>query len=204
MVILFFIIWSGVASGSSVLPGLSSERGEVLYDQIGLKEIVSLPAFMNALKGIEKFGTERPEVFTLIDFTKPSTEKRFCVIDIREKRVLHSSHVAHGRNSGDNYAKSFSNKPGSNMSSLGFFRTGTTYYGKNGYSLILDGLEEGVNDKARERAIVIHGARYSDPSVIPSQGRLGRSLGCPALPLAVNKAVIDLIQGGTLLYVYGG
>lgn len=139
----------------------------------------------------------------MIDFTKPSTEKRFCVIDMQQKQVLFETYVSHGKNSGGNYATSFSNQPGSFKSSLGLFRTGETYYGKNGYSLVLEGLEKGINDKAKERAIVIHGASYADPALIPAQGRLGRSLGCPALPPVVSQKVIDTIKEGMLLYIYG-
>jgi len=174
-----------------------------LYEELDLKEVVSLSAFEEALKGYQVYKKETDSLLTLIDFTKPSREKRFCVIDLKQKQVLFKSHVAHGRNSGDDYAVAFSNRPGSFQSSLGFYRTGKTYYGKNGYSLILDGLEKGKNDKAKERAIVIHGAQYADPAVIKKQGRLGRSLGCPALPPAVSQKIIDSIKQGTLLYIYG-
>ena len=125
------------------------------------------------------------------------------MIDLKLKKVLFISYVAHGRNSGEKYATSFSNQEGSFKSSLGFYQTENTYYGKNGYSLVLNGLERGINDKAKERAIVVHGAAYADPSTIQSCGRLGRSLGCPALPLAVSKKIIDTIKGGTLLYIHG-
>ena len=148
-------------------------------------------------------GSFDKNILTVIDFTKPSTEKRLFVIDLKLKKVLFISYVAHGRNSGEKYATSFSNQEGSFKSSLGFYQTENTYYGKNGYSLVLNGLERGINDKAKERAIVVHGAAYADPSTIRSCGRLGRSLGCPALPLAVSKKIIDTIKGGTLLYIHG-
>lgn len=174
-----------------------------LYEELNLKEVVSRSAFEEALKGYQAYKKDEDSLLTLIDFTKPSREKRFCVIDLKQKQILFKSHVAHGRNSGDDYAVAFSNRPGSFQSSLGFYRTGNTYYGKNGYSLILDGLEKGKNDKAKERAIVIHGAKYADPAIIKKQGRLGRSLGCPALPPAVSRDIIDSIKQGTLLYIYG-
>lgn len=174
-----------------------------LYEELQLEGTVGFPAFEEALKGYPRYAAEEPALLALIDFTKPSTEKRFCIIDLQRKRVLFRSHVAHGRNSGDNYAVSFSNQPGSYQSSLGFFRTGNTYYGKNGYSLLLEGLEPGVNDKARERNIVIHGAAYADPSFARARGRLGHSLGCPALPPAVSRQVIDTLKNGALLYIYG-
>ncbi len=173
-----------------------------LYHELNLKDVVGFPAFDEALKGFRQFEQERA-ILTLIDFTKPSTEQRLCVIDLEEQQTLFKSHVSHGRNSGGNYAVSFSNQPQSFKSSLGFFRTGDTYYGKNGYSLILEGLEKGKNDKAKERAIVMHGAKYADPAVIKKQGRLGRSLGCPALPPAVSQEIINTIKQGTLLYIYG-
>ncbi len=173
-----------------------------LYHELNLKDVVGFPAFEEALKGFRQFEQERA-ILTLIDFTKPSTEQRLCVIDLQEQQTLFKSHVSHGRNSGGNYAVSFSNQPQSFKSSLGFFRTGDTYYGKNGYSLILEGLEKGKNDKAKERAIVMHGAKYADPAVIKKQGRLGRSLGCPALPPAVSQEIINTIKQGTLLYIYG-
>ena len=112
------------------------------------------------------------------------------VLDIRQKRILYTSLVSHGKNSGGNYATSFSNENGSHKSSLGFYLTENTYQGRNGYSLILNGLEKGINDLAKQRAIVIHGASYSDPSVAASSGRLGRSFGCPALPVSVSKPII--------------
>ncbi len=173
-----------------------------LYHELNLKDVVGFPAFEEALKGFRLFEQERA-ILTLIDFTKPSTEQRLCVIDLQEQQTLFKSHVSHGRNSGGNYAVSFSNQPQSFKSSLGFFRTGDTYYGKNGYSLILEGLEKGKNDKAKERAIVMHGAKYADPAVIKKQGRLGRSLGCPALPPAVSREIINTIKQGTLLYIDG-
>lgn len=174
-----------------------------LYQQLGIEGTISFPAFEKALKGYQRLPVEKKGLLVLIDYTKPSTMKRFCVVNLEEKRVLFSSHVSHGRRSGENYAESFSNQPGSFKSSLGFFLTGETYYGKNGYSLMLDGLEKGINDNARERSIVIHGADYSDPSVLKGQPRLGRSLGCPALPPELSHQVIDTIKDGVLLYIYG-
>lgn len=179
---------------------IESER---LYEKLNLSGTVSLSAFQQALTGYSQYAAEDKGLLVLIDFTKPSTEKRFCVVDLRQEQVLFTSYVAHGRGSGENYAVSFSNQPGSYKSSLGLYRTGTTYLGRNGYSLLLDGLEKGVNDRARERAIVIHGANYADPGVLRGQKRLGRSLGCPALPPSISREVIDTIKGGSLLYIYG-
>lgn len=173
-----------------------------LYNEMGLKDQINYTAFQQALDGYQKIGSKNREIITLIDFTKPSTTKRLYVLDLRHKKLLFSTHVSHGRNSGENYATSFSNQNGSNKSSLGFFVTEGTYQGKNGYSLILDGLEKGINDKAKERAIVIHGADYSDPAMLATAKRLGRSLGCPALPRTVSKKIIDVIKNGSLLYIF--
>lgn len=167
-----------------------------------LEDVVNFTAFEQAFTGYTKIDARKKDIITLIDFTKPSTEERFYVFDMRHKKMLFSSLVSHGRNSGGNYATSFSNENGSLKSSLGFYVTENTYQGKNGYSLILEGLEKGINDRAKERAIVIHGASYSNPSVISSSGRLGRSLGCPALPQALSKSIINTIKEGTLLYIY--
>ena len=121
---------------------------------------------------------------------------------MKQHRLLFSSVVSHGKNSGGVYATSFSNEYGSYKSSLGFYLTEPTYQGKNGYSLILNGLERGINDRARERAIVMHGAAYADPSVVGKGGRLGRSFGCPAVPQKLTRPIIDAIKGGSVMYIY--
>jgi ribosomal protein S17 len=141
-------------------------------------------------------------VLTIIDYRKASKNKRFFVINLVEKRVLYSTLVAHGKGSGAQFAELFSNKPGSLKSSIGFFITDDSYYGKHGYSLKLQGVEPGVNDKAMQRAIVIHGASYVSESFIKRYGRLGRSWGCPALPEEITRQVIDEIKGGSCLFVY--
>lgn len=175
---------------------------DLLYRQMQMEGKVSQEAFMQAVTGFYSLEDRQKEILTLIDFSKPSTEERLYVIDMQEKELLYASHVSHGRNSGDNWATSFSNEPGSYKSSLGFYRTDGTYQGKNGYSLLLNGLEKGINDKARERAVVMHGAPYSDPSVIRYAGRLGRSQGCPALPLKISQTIIDTIKQGSILFIY--
>lgn len=141
-------------------------------------------------------------MLTVIDYSLPSTERRLWVIDRDQGSVLFNEYVAHGQGSGDNYAFAFSNEPGSHQSSLGLFRTEQTYWGRHGRSLRLAGLEWGVNDRAEERAIVIHGAPYVSDGFVAEHGRLGRSWGCPALPLGVHDAVIDRIQGGTAVFAY--
>lgn len=142
-------------------------------------------------------------VLGVIDYSRPSTRKRLWVFDLRgAPRLLFHEYVAHGRGSGENFATHFSNADGSLQSSLGLFRTGETYVGDNGYSLRLDGLEAGTNDNARSRLLVMHGAWYVDPLLALKQGRLGRSLGCPALRPDVAHDVIDSLKQDQLLFAY--
>jgi hypothetical protein len=141
-------------------------------------------------------------LLTVIDYSKPSTEPRLWVLDLERGRVLFEELVAHGRGSGEKFATRFSNVDGSHQTSLGLFRTADTYVGGNGYSLRLDGLEAGVNDRARDRAIVVHGAPYVSETNVRTVGRLGRSHGCPALRPGVARTVIDTIKQGSLLFAY--
>ncbi|MEN5426139.1 murein L,D-transpeptidase catalytic domain family protein [Stenotrophomonas pennii] len=143
-----------------------------------------------------------PDRLGVIDYSRPSTQQRLWVFDLRRQRLLFEEWVAHGRNSGADRTEHFSNREGSFMSSIGAFTAQETYVGGNGYSLRLDGLEPGFNDHARERAIVIHGAPYVNPSAARLQGRLGRSLGCPAVRLTVAKPLIDALSGGTMVFAY--
>lgn len=211
--ILFTLFFWTLLSTFSVVgkeenePAPAEEREEIsehlqLYTEMNLENIIHYPLFEHAMTGYRQIQEKKKEIITLIDFSKPSTEERLYVLDLKEKRLLHSSVVSHGRNSGGLYATSFSNKYGSYQSSLGFYLTENTYQGKNGYSLILEGLEKGINDQAKRRAIVMHGAPYSNPAVIASSGRLGRSLGCPALPQNISKEIINTIKGGSLLFIY--
>lgn len=138
----------------------------------------------------------------IIDFSRPSTERRLWIFDLRSNKLVLSDLVAHGQKSGENLATRFSNVEGSNQSSLGLFRTQESYIGKHGYSLRMDGLEPGINDLARERAIVIHPADYVSPALIRSQGRIGRSLGCPAVRPEVAQQVVDSLKGGQFMFSY--
>ncbi|HEX7816889.1 murein L,D-transpeptidase catalytic domain family protein [Dyella sp.] len=138
----------------------------------------------------------------VIDYSRPSTEPRLWVFDLTRRKLLFKELVAHGRNSGDNMATKFSNRPDSLESSLGLFRTTDTYDGRNGYSLRMDGLEPGVNDRAMERALVIHGASYVDSRAANKQGRIGRSWGCPAVRSAVAHRLIDTLKGGQYVFSY--
>lgn len=144
----------------------------------------------------------RNDVITIVDFSKPSTEERLFVINLKSKKIIAKSLCAHGRNSGENYAQKFSNNAESYQSSLGFYVASETYEGAHGYSLKLDGMENGFNNNARERGVVMHGADYVSKAFIKSQGRLGRSEGCPALPIDQYEKIISMIKGGSCLFIY--
>lgn len=144
----------------------------------------------------------RRDIITVIDYSLPSSQPRLFVFDLSKRKLLFRELCAHGKNSGGNLTKYFSNSPGSLATSLGLFVTEDTYVGSNGYSLRLRGLEEGVNDMARDRAIVMHGASYVSRAAIQALGRLGRSWGCPAVPTAVAKKIINTVRGGSALFAY--
>lgn len=173
-----------------------------LYDSLDLAPILKYEAFEHAMLGYNTLSAQNKDIFTIIDFSLPSTEKRMYVLDMKNKKLLYHSLVSHGRNSGQKFATSFSNKHGSYQSSLGFYLTENTYQGGNGYSLVLNGLEKGINDQAKARAVVIHGANYCSEELIAATGRLGRSYGCPALPRELTRPIIDNIKNGTLLYIH--
>jgi hypothetical protein len=143
-----------------------------------------------------------PSTLTVIDYSRPSTARRLWVFDLRTQALLYEELVAHGKNSGDNMATRFSNELDSHQSSIGLYLTEDSYVGKNGYSLRLRGLDEGFNDRAYERAIVMHGAPYVNDDITRTMGRLGRSWGCPALREGVARAVIDRVKGTGLLFAY--
>lgn len=142
------------------------------------------------------------QYLTIADFSKPSNEERLFIIDMQLMQVVVKSLVAHGRNSGTKMAKQFSNQLSSFQSSLGFYVTGGIYKGKHGASLELNGVEKGINDQAKERAIVIHGADYVSNKLIQQQGYIGRSLGCPAVPNNQVATIINTIKGASCLFIY--
>ncbi|GET25908.1 murein L,D-transpeptidase catalytic domain family protein [Prolixibacter sp. NT017] len=166
----------------------------------------SYAAFRDGLVGyysIEKENKlENNRYLTLIDMSLASTAKRLWVIDLDSMKIVENTLVAHGRNTGVNHAVKFSNRPSSKMSSLGFYLTGATYHGKYGLSLYLDGIEPGINDKARERTIVMHSAPYATQKFVKEHGRLGRSWGCPAVPPSKSKAIIEAIKDKSCLFIY--
>lgn len=207
---LFFIVLIGVLifppmhknSGEEAIAATNIDSLYIHYTELNIANKIPYPVFAQAIKEQHKFHFKNDHIISIIDFTKPSTEKRLFVIDLAKNRLLFESLVAHGRNSGINYATSFSNAVQSYKSSPGVYSTAETYQGKHGYSLRLDGLEKGINDHARERAIVIHAANYVSENFIQHNGRLGRSWGCPALPTKLNKEIINCIKDGTCLYIY--
>lgn len=144
----------------------------------------------------------KSKVVTLIDFSLPSTVKRLWTINLITGEVLFNTYVAHGQNSGDNLASTFSNIPESHQSSLGFYLTDQIYVGKHGNSMRLKGLEKNINDKAWDRAIVVHGADYATDGFIRKNGRLGRSFGCPAIPPEITDQFIETVKEGSLLFIY--
>ncbi|MBC5772650.1 murein L,D-transpeptidase catalytic domain family protein [Pontibacter sp. KCTC 32443] len=178
-----------------------------LYNEMGLGQSgLKYEVFSKALTGYYNMKhqgklSDKP-VLTMVDFTKSSTQKRLWVVDIEKKEVLHHTYVAHGRNSGLEFAENFSNDDKSYMSSIGFYVTQNTYKGKHGLSLKIEGLDEGFNTNALDRCIVIHGAEYASPEVIAKAGRLGRSLGCPALPMEEHEGIINTVMGNTAMYIH--
>lgn len=165
----------------------------------------SFDCFSVAMEGFNKFkekGIFKKNILTLIDFSKSSNSKRLWIIDLDKDEVLLNTYVAHGRNTGEEFASKFSNQAESFQSSLGFYATAEIYSGKHGASLKLDGLQKGMNDNARERAVVMHGADYVSEKFIRNNKRLGRSLGCPAVPEELNDKIIHMIKDKSCLFIY--
>lgn len=173
-----------------------------VYDDLNLeKSGLQRQVFEYALYGWEQIARQKP-ILSIVDMSQPSSQKRLYIIDLQNRRLLFNTYVSHGRNSGDLMASQFSNVNASFQSSLGFYKTLNTYMGKHGLSLQLKGLEKGFNDQVQNRNIVLHGADYVCEDIIKKTGRLGRSQGCPAVPYAQSKAIIQAVKGGTCLFVY--
>lgn len=183
--------------GASTTPanGIAAWAVEELSPQV-------LQLALQAVEYAEKQGITTGKVLGIIDFSLPSTKRRLWVLDIEQRKVLFHELVAHGKGSGDNLATSFSNLPSSYQSSLGLYLTKSTYEGNHGYSLKLQGLEPGFNDRAEARAIVLHGAWYVSQSMIDQYQRIGRSQGCPAVQESVVKPLIDTLKDGNLIFAY--
>jgi hypothetical protein len=168
---------------------------------------LSRNVFNLAIKGLKKLDSngklQNPSIVTIADYSQSSNNKRLYVIDLKNKKLLFNTYVAHGRKTGDEFARYFSNVEGSLKSSLGFYITEHPIFGSHtGFALMIKGVEKGFNDNALRRAIIIHAAEYATENFIKKFGRLGRSLGCPALPPDLNKPIIESIKDGTCLFIY--
>lgn len=192
---------SAIATNTDATSKYSFLYGQMKLDSLGLSQ----EAFNYGLQGymgLVSNGTVKNNVLSIVDFSLPSSKKRLFVIDVTTGKLLFNTFVSHGRNSGKEMATEFSNDQNSFKSSLGFYVTGNTYKGEHGYSLRLEGMEEGINDNAYNRSIVMHAANYVNEKVIQMTGFLGRSLGCPAVPPSLHKAIINKIKDGSCLFLY--
>lgn len=208
MLYLILILLPVVNNARVTTSGPDGNSAEDIYTTLNLGETgLVKAAFDLAIKGLKKLCAEgklkNTNLVTIADYSQSSKKKRLYVIDLKNKKLLFNTYVAHGRNTGEEYARSFSNKEGSLKSSLGFYVTENPMVcSHTGYSLTINGIEKGINDHAVMRAIIIHGADYATEDFIRKYGHLGRSFGCPALPPDLNKPIIDSIKGGTCLFIY--
>lgn len=191
-----------LASRTTGIPADEKAKADNLFTVDGLRPEVLRTALEAHERALDRGLVKRPDILSVIDFSLPSTQRRMWVLDLSDNSVLYHERVTHGKNSGANRTESFSNVSMSLKSNIGLLTTAETYYGKNGYSLRLDGHEPGFNDLARERAIVVHGADYATEEFMNRIGRLGRSWGCPALDPEISREVIDTIKGGSVLFGY--
>jgi hypothetical protein len=204
---------SGDKKFTSLLPSIKNEAPVVakwidsMYDAIHLDSFgLKKDVFYYACKGYEYFLSknklEKPSILTICDYSQSSSSKRLYVIDLNDGQLLFNTYVSHGKNSGGEYATSFSNSMNSHKSSLGFMITGDTYKGGNGYSMRLDGMEPGINDNVRDRDIVMHGSKYVNAKRADEGTTMGRSFGCPAVSYAEHKKIIDAIKDGSCFFIY--
>ena len=200
------VVALSLASSAGALASGESPDSDNLADTLARKapglDRAVLAKALAAMDCAVEAGLPAAPRLAVIDFSLPSSEPRLWIFDLARKALVLEDLVAHGRNSGDNLATAFSNREGSHQSSIGLFRAAESYVGRHGYSLRMDGLEPGINDKARDRAIVIHGADYVDPEWIERHGRIGRSQGCPAVRQAVAGKVVDSLKDGQFLFSY--
>jgi hypothetical protein len=202
--ILLFPLAPALLAGETPCGGNAPESlvKSLLKQAPGLKADV-LRLALNATRCASAKGlVKRPDLLTVIDYSLPSDKPRLFTFNVAARQLIFRELVAHGKNSGGNLANFFSNSPGSLATSLGLFVTANTYMGSNGYSLRLRGLEEGVNDMAWDRAIVMHGATYVSRGAISALGRLGRSWGCPAVRAEMARKIIDTVKGGSPIFAY--
>lgn len=200
LLIGFFLFTSCIFASSY---SYTNSQIKDLYNKLHLRGKLEYSTFSQAMKGYNKIEDKKEGTITIVDFAKPSNQERFFVIDLKNKKLSYYSYVSHGKNTGTVSAVKFSNVTNSYQSSLGFFITANPYEGNNGYSLRIIGLEQGINNNALRRNIVIHGADYATKKFLDKYGFLGRSLGCPAIPTEISKEVIDFIKEGTVIYIHG-
>lgn len=186
---------------------LLKKTSDSIYDLISLGQYgLEKDVFFNAYKGFEYLKNKgllnKTNLLTICDYSQSSINKRLFVIDIANSRLLFNTYVTHGRNSGDEFATSFSNYENSNKSCLGFLVTGSTYNGKAGLSMKFDGMEPGINDHVKSRAIVLHGSRFVSAAVFANGNTISKSLGCPAVPYGIHSRIIDVIKGGSCFFIY--
>ena len=205
IILLVFPIISNAGADNEIYTDINNESIYASLDlsHLGLKEDV----FAKAIKGWNKLKLTKkllnPSIITIIDFSQSSNNKRMYVVDVQSKKLLYNTYVAHGKNTGDEYAMNFSNEPNSLKSSLGFYVTEESIISpKHGLALLIKGEENGFNDNAEKREIIIHSADYVTENFIKENGRLGRSFGCPAIPPEFNEQIIETIKIGTCLFIY--
>ena len=206
-----FLYFSNAQIGLSKERQLALKKAELnikeLYNELNAAQYdLSFTAFRYAYIGYQTMKKQHrlnnKELFSIIDFTKDCNSKRFYTIDLEKMKIVYYTYVAHGKKSGERMATSFSDAVESNKSSIGFYITGSTYNGGNGYSLILHGDEKGYNSNLAKRSVVVHAADYANEDYIARNGRMGRSLGCPALPENIYKQVIETIKEKTMIFAY--
>lgn len=206
-----FLYFSNAQTGLSKERQLALKKAELnikeLYNELNATQYdLSFTAFRYAYIGYQTMKKQHrlnnKELFSIIDFTKDCNSKRFYTIDLEKMKIVYYTYVAHGKKSGERMATSFSDAVESNKSSIGFYITGNTYNGGNGYSLMLHGDEKGYNSNLAKRSVVVHAADYANEDYIARNGRMGRSLGCPALPENIYKQVIETIKEKTMIFAY--
>jgi len=204
--LLLILLNTGENTPKNAAPNNSSETTvspeAALFNELQLENRLAFDIFARALKGVSIYHPEK-QFLAIADFSKASSQKRLFIIDLEQRKLVLNTYVAHGKNSGALMATSFSNQPQSLMSSPGFYRVSDIIQSpKHGEALLLEGLEKGINDNARKREIIIHGADYVCENFIQNTGRLGRSFGCPAVPVNEMHQVSQLLSGGSLLYIF--
>lgn len=208
IIYLLFLLIPVVNNAGVIEKDSDKEIKDVFFSIENLVDTgLSRDVFGLAIKGLRKLDSDgklnNPNIVTIADYSQSSKKKRLYVIDLKNRKLLFNTYVAHGRNTGDEYARSFSNQEGSFKSSLGFYVTEKPIVGSHtGFALLIKGVEKGINDQAVKREIIIHAADYVTEDYIKKYGRLGRSLGCPTLPPELNKPIIEQIKGGTCLFIY--